>query len=188
VSLTGGNFHGQPISAAMDYLGMVLTFVGGLSERHTNRMFNPVLSGLPDFLVEGKGLNSGLMVAQYTAAALVSENKVLAHPACVDSISVSADQEDYVSMSLTAAMKCRQIIENLGAVIAIQMMGAAQALDFRKPAKPGRGVRAAYEEIRKVVSRLEDDRVLYPDINAIADLVRRNVILEVVEGEVGSLS
>jgi histidine ammonia-lyase len=91
-------------------------------------------------------------------------------------------------MSLTAAMKCRQIIENLGAVIAIQMMGAAQALDFRKPAKPGRGVRAAYEEIRKVVSRLEDDRVLYPDINAIADLVRRNVILEVVEGEVGSLS
>jgi len=187
VCLTGGNFHGQPISAAMDYLGMVLTFVGGLSERHTNRMLNPVLSGLPDFLVEGKGLNSGLMVAQYTAAALVSENKVLSHPACVDSISVSADQEDYVSMSLTAALKCRQIIENLGGVIAIQMMSAAQALDFRQPAKPGRGVQVAYKEIRKVVSHLEDDRVLYPDIQKITELVKNNVILEAVEKEIGPL-
>lgn len=187
ISLTGGNFHGQPIAAVMDFLGMVLTFVGGLSERHTNRLLNPVLSGLPDFLVEGKGLNSGLMVAQYTAAALVSECKVLSHPACVDSISVSADQEDYVSMGPIASMKAREILTNLVGVIAIEMMSAAQAMDFRKPLKAGRGTRIAYEEIRKVVPHLEDDRVLYPDIAAIIKLIQENTILNRIEKEVGPL-
>jgi len=187
ICLTGGNFHGQPIAAALDYLAIPMTFVGGLSERHTNRMLNPALSGLPDFLVEGKGLNSGLMVAQYTAAALVSENKILSHPASVDSISVSADQEDYVSMGPGAAFKLRQIQENLSPILAIQMMAAAQAADFRAPLQPGKGTAVACRKVREKVTHLVDDRVLYPDINAIAEMVRKNVILEAVEKEVGPL-
>jgi histidine ammonia-lyase len=187
ICLAGGNFHGQPIAAALDYLAIPMTFVGGLSERHTNRLLNPALSGLPDFLVEGKGLNSGLMVAQYTAAALVSENKVLSHPASVDSISVSADQEDYVCMGPGAAFKLRQIQRNLAPILGIQMMCAAQAMDFRAPLMPGKGTGAAYREIRKKVAHLEDDRVLYPDINALAEMVRNHTIVEAVEGEVGAL-
>lgn len=187
VCLAGGNFHGQPISLAMDFLAIALTFTGGLSERHTNRLLNPVLSGLPDFLVEGKGLNSGLMVAQYTAAALVSENKILSHPACVDSISVSADQEDYVSMGMTASLKAKQILENLVPVIAIEMLCAAQAMEFRKPLKPGKGTKIAYEKIREVVPKLENDRVLYPDIAKIVKLIKENTILSAVEKEIGHL-
>lgn len=187
ICLTGGNFHGQPIAVALDLLCIILSIVGNLSERHTNRLLNPVLSGLPDFLVEGKGLNSGLMVAQYTAASLVSENKILSHPASVDSIPVSADQEDFVSMAPNAAFKAREILKNVGAIIAIEMMCAAQAMDFRAPLKPGKGTRVAYNEIRKVVPRLVDDRVLYTDINKIAELVRNNAILNAVEREVGGL-
>jgi histidine ammonia-lyase len=187
VCLTGGNFHGQPVGVALDMLGIIMAIVANLSERHTNRLLNPVLSGLPDFLVEGKGLNSGLMVAQYTAAALVSENKTFAHPASVDSISVSADQEDFVSMAPGAAFTAREIIRNVGAVISIEMMCAAQAMDFRKPDKPGKGTIVAYKEIRKLVKHLEDDRVLYPDINNIADKVRDYTILNAVEKAVGPL-
>ena len=161
--------------------------IANLSERHTNRLLNPALSGLPDFLVEGRGLNSGLMVAQYTAAALVSENKVLSHPATVDSISVSADQEDHVAMTPIAVRKLTEILKNVGAVLAIEMMAAAQAFDFRKPLKPGRGTRVAYDVIRQHVDHLEDDRVLYPDINKIAELVRNSTILDAVEAEVGEL-
>lgn len=117
-----GNFHGQPVGMAVDFLCIALAEVADLSERHINRMLNPVLSGLPDFLIEGKGLNSGLMVAQYTAAALVSENKVLSHPASVDSISVSADQEDHVSMGPIAVRKCGEILRNVRAVLAIISM------------------------------------------------------------------
>jgi histidine ammonia-lyase len=188
VHLAGGNFHGQCIGLAMDFLGIAMSEVANLSERHTNRLLNPVLSGLPDFLVEGRGLNSGLMVAQYTAAALVSENKVLSHPATVDSISVSADQEDHVAMTPIAVRKCREILKNVGAVLAIEMMSAAQAFDFRKPLKPGKGNRVAYEVIRQHVSHLQDDRVLYPDINIIAALVRENTILKAVEEKVGELA
>jgi len=187
VYLAGGNFHGQPIGVAMDLLGIIMSIVGNLSERHTNRLMNPVLSGLPDFLVEGKGLNSGLMVAQYTAAALVSENKTYAHPATVDSIPVSADQEDFVAMAPGAAFTAREIINNLSAILAIEMYAAAQAMDFRKPQKPGKGTLAAYHEIRKVVDFLKDDRVLYPDINIIADKVKDNSILDAVEKEIGKL-
>jgi histidine ammonia-lyase len=187
VCLTGGNFHGQPIAAAMDFLGMVFTFAGGLSERHTNRLLNPTLSGLPDFLVEGRGVNSGMMVAQYTAAALVSECKVFAHPACVDSISVSADQEDYVSMAPGAAFTFREILKNYMNVLAIEMMAAAQAFDFRKPSKPGKGTSAAYKEIRKVVRHLEEDRVLYPDIESIARIIGDGTILAAVENAVDGL-
>jgi len=187
VSITGGNFHGQPIAMALDLLGIALANIGNLCERHINRLLNPVLSGLPDFLVEGKGLNSGLMVAHYTAAALVSENKVLSHPASVDSISVSADQEDHVSMGPGAAFTARDILENLRGVISIQLMCATQAMDFRKPLEPGKGTKVAYDEVRKVVTKLEDDRVLYPDIASIKGLIRDDSILNAVEDAVGPL-
>lgn len=182
-----GNFHGQGVGMVVDFLCIAMSEVANLSERHTNRLMNPVLSGLPDFLVEGKGLNSGLMVAQYTAAALVSENKVLSHPASVDSISVSADQEDHVSMGPIAVRKCTEILKNVRTVLAIEMMSAAQAFEFHEGRKPGKGTAAAYRVIRSRVPRLVDDRVLHPDIAAIGELVESNAILEAVENEVGPL-
>jgi histidine ammonia-lyase len=187
VSLTGGNFHGQPIAAALDYLGILLATVANLAERHTNRLLNPVLSGLPDFLIEGKGLNSGFMVAQYTQAALCSENKVYAHPASVDTIPVSADQEDFVSMGPGAAFTARDILKNAQVVVAIEMLTAAQAFDFRAPKKPGKGTAIAHEVIRKHVTHMVDDRVLYPDIEAVTNLVRDNTILDAVETKLGPL-
>jgi len=183
-----GNFHGQGIGMTMDFLCIALAEVANLSERHTNRLLNPALSGLPDFLVEGKGLNSGLMVAQYTAAALVSENKVLSHPASVDSISVSADQEDHVSMGPIAVRKCGEILRNVRTVLAIEMMAAAQAFEFHAGRRPGKGTGAAYGTIRERVPRLVNDRVLHPDIEAIRQLVENGAILEAVEAEVGPLA
>jgi len=185
--LAGGNFHSENMAIAIDFLAIAMSEIANLSERHTNRLMNPVLSGLPDFLVEGKGLNSGLMVAQYTAAALVSENKVLAHPASVDSISVSADQEDHVAMTPIAVRKCGEILRNVGHVLAIEMMSAAQAFDFRLPLEPGQGTRIAYKKVRGVVPHLEDDRVLYPDIEKIGNLVRSGEIVAAVETVVGEL-
>ncbi len=182
-----GNFHGQGVGLVMDYLCIALSEVANLSERHTNRLLNPALSGLPDFLVEGKGLNSGLMVAQYTAAALVSENKVLSHPASVDSISVSADQEDHVSMGPIAVRKCNEILKNVQTVLAIEMMAAAQAFEFHDGRRPGRGTAVAYDVIRSEVPKLVDDRVLYPDIEKIRMLVVENRILDAVEAAVGPL-
>jgi histidine ammonia-lyase len=182
-----GNFHGQGIGMAVDFLCIAMSEVANLSERHTNRLLNPTLSGLPDFLVEGKGLNSGLMVAQYTAAALVSENKVLSHPASVDSISVSADQEDHVSMGPIAVRKCTEILKNVRTVLAIEMMSAAQAFEFHEGRRPGKGTGLAYDLIRTKVPKLVDDRVLYPDIEAIRQLIEDCTILDAVESEVGSL-
>jgi len=187
VHLAGGNFHGQPVAIASDLMGIAMSEVASLSERHTNRLLNPALSGLPDFLVEGKGLNSGLMVSQYTAAALVSENKVLSHPAVVDSISVSADQEDHVSMAPIAVRKLKDILFNVGNVLAIEMMCAAQAFDFRSPKRPGRGTAVAYDLIREKVTHLEDDRPLHPDIAKIYGLVAGSAILDAVEEEIGGL-
>lgn len=185
--LTGGNFHGQSVAAALDFLAIPMTTICGLSERHINRLLNPALSGLPDFLVGGKGVNSGLMVVQYTAAALTSENKVYSHPASVDSIPVSADQEDYVSMGAGAAFKLRQVLDNTTSVIAIHLLCAAQAIDFRQPLKPGKGTDAAYKEIRKQVDFLENDRPLYPDIDVLTEMVRKNTIVDAVEREIGPL-
>jgi histidine ammonia-lyase len=182
-----GNFHGQGVGMAADFLCIAMSEVADLSERHTNRMLNPTLSGLPDFLVEGNGLNSGLMVAQYTAAALVSENKVLSHPASVDSISVSADQEDHVSMGPIAVRKCGEILRNVRAVLAIEMMAAAQAVEFHGGRKLGKGTAVAYDLIRSKVPPLKDDRVLHPDIEAIRQLVESNTILDAVEKAVGPL-
>jgi len=185
--VAGGNFHAQSVGMAMDFLGIAMAEVASLSERHTNRLLNPVLSGLPDFLVEGRGVNSGLMVAQYTAAALVSENKVLAHPGVVDSISVSADQEDHVSMAPVSVHTCQAIIKNVQSVLAIEMLAACQAFDFRKPKKPGKGTAVAYNIIREKVSFMEEDRPLHPDIDGILELIRDNSVLDAVEKEMGTL-
>ncbi len=182
-----GNFHGQGVGMAADFLCIAMSEVANLSERHTNRLLNPTLSGLPDFLVEGKGLNSGLMVAQYTAAALVSENKVLSHPASVDSISVSADQEDHVSMGPIAVRKGTEILKNVRTVLAIEMMSAAQAFEFHEGRRPGKATGIAYDIIRKRVPKLVDDRVLYPDIEAIRQMVEDCSILDAVEAEIGPL-
>ncbi|MGQ9604029.1 MAG: histidine ammonia-lyase [bacterium] len=185
--LSCGNFHGQPVAMALDFLAIAMSEVGGLSERHINRLMNPALNvGLPAFLVKGEGLNSGLMVAHYTAAALASENKLLAHPAVVDNFSMAADQEDHVCMGPLAARKLKEIIWNVIHILAIEMMSAAQALDFLNE-RPGIGTAAAYREIRKAVKPLRKDRVLWPDIQAIAKLIASWRILEAVEAEVGEL-
>lgn len=186
--IAAGNFHGQPVAMAQDFLAIAVAEFADLSERHTNRLLNPVLSGLPDFLVEGKGLNSGLMVAQYSAAALVSENKVLCHPAVVDNISVSADQEDHVCMGFVTARKLTEIVRNTEIVVAIQLMCAAQALDFRRPLVGGKGTEAAYKVIRKHLRRLIDDRPLYPDIEIVTKLVRDGSMIEAVEKAVGRIN
>jgi histidine ammonia-lyase len=188
-----GNFHGQPVAMALDLMAIAMSEIGGLSERHINRLMNPNLNvGLPAFLVKGEGLNSGLMVAQYTAASLASENKILAHPAIVDNFSMAADQEDHVCMGPIAARKLKEIVWNVVNVLAIEMMSAAQALDFLKESlgskwKPGAGTHAAYREIRKVVKPLKKDRVLWPDIQAIAEKILNLDILNTVEATVGPI-
>jgi histidine ammonia-lyase len=186
--LLGGNFHGQPVAFAMDFLGIAVAELANISERRIERLVNPNLSGLPAFLVSDGGLNSGFMIAQYTAAALVSENKVLAHPASVDSIPTSANKEDHVSMGTIAARKCREIAGNTENVIAIELLCAAQALDLFTNLRPGEGTRAAYEVIRGSLPHLEVDRVLSPDIDAMRALMRSGAILEAVERRVGPLA
>jgi histidine ammonia-lyase len=185
--LLGGNFHGQPVALAMDFLGMAAAELANISERRIERLVNPNLSGLPAFLVADGGLNSGFMIAQYTAAALVSENKVLAHPASVDSIPTSANKEDHVSMGTIAARKARAILENVEAVVSIELLCAAQGLDLFTNLKPGEGTLAAYRAIRRAVPHLGADRELAPDIEAVRGLVRSGAILAAVEAAVGPL-
>lgn len=170
--ISAGNFHGQPLALVADYGAIALAELANISERRTEQLVNPALSGLPAFLTEHGGLSSGLMVAQYTAAALVSENKVLAHPASVDSIPTSANQEDHVSMGAHAARKLRDVLDNTAYVIAVELLAAAQALDFRAPLKPGKGVAAAHAAVRAVVPHLATDRYLKPDLEAAHGLLR----------------
>jgi histidine ammonia-lyase len=185
--LSCGNFHGQPVALALDLLAIAMSEVGGLSERHINRLMNPSLNvGLPAFLVKGEGLNSGLMVAQYTAAALCSENKLLASPAIVDNFSMAADQEDHVCMGPLAASKLKEIVWNVINILAIEMMSAAQAIYFLGD-KPGVGVEAAYDVVRKVVKPLKKDRVLWPDIQAIAEKIASWEVLDAVESRAGKM-
>jgi histidine ammonia-lyase len=186
--LLGGNFHGQPVALAMDFLGIAVAELANISERRIERLVNPMLSGLPAFLVSDGGLNSGFMIAQYTAAALVSENKVLAHPASVDSIPTSANKEDHVSMGTIAARKGREIVANTENVIGIELLCAAQALDLFTNLKPGEGTLAAYQAIRRVISHLDTDRFLAPDIDAMRELMRSGAILAAVEDRVGELA
>ncbi|MGI5852793.1 MAG: histidine ammonia-lyase [Bacillota bacterium] len=185
--ISGGNFHGQPLALALDFLGIALAEWANISERRTERLVNPALSGLPAFLTAEGGLNSGMMIAQYTAAALVSENKVLAHPACVDSIPTSANQEDHVSMGSIAARKANQIAGHLASVLAIEVMAACQGIEFCKPLQPGIGTSAAYRAVRAEVAPLVEDRPLYSDIAAITDLITSGRLLKAVEDAIGPL-
>lgn len=179
--ISGGNFHGQPMALAFDFLGIALAELANISERRIESLVNPSISGLPAFLVENGGLNSGFMIVQYTAAALVSENKVLAHPASVDSIPSSGNQEDHVSMGTIAARKAGEIMGNLRRVIAMELMCACQAIDLRS-GKDGLGIgtRAAYEAVRSVCPMLKEDRPLYEDINRCEDLLQGGILLSAV--------
>ncbi len=185
--IEGGNFHGQPVALAADFLGIAMAELANIAERRVERMVNGKLSGLPRFLTEKGGLNSGLMIAQYTAASLVSENKVLAHPASVDSIPTSANQEDHNSMGSIGARKAWQIMRNLENVIAVEFMTAAQALDFHGDMGKGRGTGIAYRMIRDEVAHLDADRLLHDDLRRIARLVEKNAILVSIERSIGSL-
>ena len=182
--IEGGNFHGQSMALAMDFMGIALSELANVSERRTERMVNGALSGLPRFLALNGGLNSGLMIAQYTAASLVSENKVLAHPASVDSIPTSANQEDHNSMGSIAAQKCYKIMQNLENVLAIELMTAAQALEFLKPLKPGIGTSIAYNEIRMIIKPLNNDRLLYKDLKKLLELIKNDSLLNAVEKKI----
>ncbi len=175
--IEGGNFHGQSMALAMDFMSIALSELANVSERRIERMVNGALSGLPRFLAKDGGLNSGLMIAQYTAASLVSENKVLAHPASVDSIPTSANQEDHNSMGSIAAQKCYRILLNLEAVIAIELMTASQAVDFLKPLKCGKGTSIAYNKVREKIPFLEKDRILYDDIQKILSIVKDDSLI-----------
>jgi histidine ammonia-lyase len=171
--ISAGNFHGQPIALAMDFLKIALSEVANISERRIERMVNPQLNNdLPAFLTEGGGLNSGFMIAQYSAASLVSENKVLAHPASVDSIPSSANQEDHVSMGTTAARQALSIYNNVVYVVAIELMVAAQAIDYLEPERLGNQTKMTYNNIRRIVNRLNGDRVINVDIEALAKAIK----------------
>ncbi|MFN8221258.1 MAG: histidine ammonia-lyase [Fimbriimonadales bacterium] len=167
--ISGGNFHGAPLAGVLDYVALSLTDLASISERRIDRMLNPDTNeGLPAFLCAHPGISSGFMMAHVTAAALLNEAKVLSHPASVDSVPTSAGKEDHVSMGMTSALKLRQVVANVAGVLAIEAMVAAEALEYRKPLKPGVGVARAYEQVRTVVPRLEADRMLGPDIDRLA--------------------
>jgi len=177
--ISGGNFHGQPVAFVLDFLGIALSALAGISERRLERMVNPALNeGLPPFLAAGAGLNSGFMMPQVAAASLVSENKVLAHPASVDSITTSGNKEDYVSMGMTAALKLKKIVENTRNAMAIEAMAAAQALDFLAPLKTSKRGQVAHAAIRSVCATMNRDRVMYQDFARIAELIASGKVAE----------
>jgi histidine ammonia-lyase len=170
--ISGGNFHGEPVAFVLDFLAIALSALAGISERRLERLVNPALSeGLPPFLAAGAGLNSGFMMPQVTAAALVSENKIFAHPASVDSITTSGNKEDFVSMGMTASLKLKRVVANTNNVLAIEAMAAAQALDFLAPLKPSKRGQAAHAAIRSVCPTMDKDRVMYQDFARITELI-----------------
>ena len=172
----------------MDFLGIALAEIGSIAERRIERLVNPALSGLPPFLTERSGLNSGYMIVQYTAAALVSENKVLSHPASVDSIPTSANQEDHVSMGTISASKVLRILANLQNILAIELLCACQALEFREPSKMSPAAKAVYDLVREQVPPLKEDRFLEPEIKLARDLVAAGQVLKAVEDIIGSVN
>ncbi len=185
--LTGANFQGSPISLPLDMVAAGLTMVSVMSERRLNRMLNRALSvGLPDFLTKGAGMFSGLMLSQYTADMMIVEQRILSMPSCIQSIPAAADQEDFVSMGMNGALKAKQILKNAHGVLAIELIAAAQALDFRE-FTPGKGSLAGRAAVRKVVEHLDVDRPLFPDHNAMMAAVERCDVLEAVQAEVGPL-
>lgn len=185
--ISGGNFHGQPMALSFDFLGIALAELANISERRLERLVNPALSGLPAFLVEHGGLNSGFMIVQYSAAALVSENKVLAHPASVDSIPSSANQEDHVSMGTIAARKAKEIMENVRRVLAMEIMCACQGIDLRTNNGLGAGTAPVYNKVREYVPVLKEDRPLYEDINKCEELIIDGTIIDVCEKGIGEI-
>ncbi len=186
--VSAGNFHGQPLAFSLDALAMAVAELASISERRVERLVNPNLSdGLPAFLTTDGGLNSGFMIPQYVAAALVSENKSLCHPASVDSIPTSAGQEDHVSMGNAAGLKAWQVVANSERALAIELLAAAQAVEFLAPLEPGRGARATHAIVRSLSPRLRDDRSLSLDIEAVADAVRDGSVVAAVEEEIGEL-
>jgi histidine ammonia-lyase len=187
--VSNGNFHGQPLAFALDALAMASSELANISERRLERLVNPNLSdGLPAFLTTDGGLNSGFMIPQYVAAALVSENKSLCHPASVDSIPTSAGQEDHVSMGNAAGLKAWQVLANSERALAIELLAGAQAVEFLAPLEPGQGVRATHDFIRTLSPRLGDDRPLAPDIEAVAGSIRDGSLVAAVESEIGELA
>lgn len=186
--ISAGNFHGQPVALAMDFLGIAISELANISERRIERLVNPSLSGLPPFLIADSGINSGYMIAQYTAASLVSENKVLAHPASVDSIPTSANQEDHVSMGTIAARKMRQMLTNAENVMAIELLTAAQALEFRNRDEMAPATKAVHDLIRSVVPALHQDRFIAPEIHAMQEMIHSGAFVRAVESVVGDLA
>ncbi|HBB26259.1 MAG TPA: histidine ammonia-lyase, partial [Bacteroidetes bacterium] len=179
--IQGGNFHGQPLALVLDFLAIAIAELASISERRTERLVNHALGGLPRFLTREGGLNSGMMIAQYTAAALVSENKVLAHPASVDSIPTSANQEDHNSMGSIAARKLWDVMRNVETVIAIEILCAARGIELLRPLKSSKHIEQAMEAIRKIVPFREEDTVLYHDIEAVRVSVAGGSLLEAVD-------
>jgi histidine ammonia-lyase len=186
--VSNGNFHGQPLAFALDALAMAVSELASISERRVERLVNPSLSGgLPAFLTSNGGLNSGFMIPQYVAASLVSENKSLCHPASIDSIPTSAGQEDHVSMGNAAGLKAWQVLANCERALAIELLAAAQGVEFLAPLEPGTGVRATRAFVRTLSPRLRDDRPLSGDIEAVADAIRTGSVVTAVEAEIGEL-
>lgn len=180
--ISGGNFHGQPIAFALDYLAIALSALAGISERRIERLVNPALNeGLPPFLAAEAGLNSGFMMAQVTAAALVSENKILAHPASVDSITTSGNKEDFVSMGMTAAIKLKKVVQNARTVLAIEALAAAQALDFLVPLKTSLPLQKVYDQIRRISASVDQDRSLAADFEKMADSIESGKVGDVLD-------
>lgn len=187
-AISGGNFHGQPMALPMDFLGIALAELANLSERRLERLVNPALSnGLPAFLSKKGGLNSGFMIVQYSAASLVSENKVLAHPASVDSIPSSANQEDHVSMGTIAARKALEIAENAKNVLAMELMGACQGIYLRENENLGKATALAYKLVREKMEPVVDDRIMYLDINKYAEILDSREIIRQIEDQFGPL-
>jgi histidine ammonia-lyase len=183
--LSAGQFHGQPVSMVLDYLAVALCTLANISERRVEQLVNPDLSRLPAFLAGRPGLHSGLMIAQVAAASLASENKGLAHPASVDTIPTSANQEDHVSMGVTAARKARAICENTEAVLALELLCAAQAHEFHRDLRAGVGAQAVYELVRSRVRALDADRYLHADIEAARELLTSGEVVRAVEAGIG---
>jgi histidine ammonia-lyase len=172
--ISGGNFHGAPLAFAFDYAAIAITDLMSISERRTDRLVNPDKSeGLPAFLAQRPGVESGFMIAHVAAASLVNEARVLAHPASVDNITTSGGKEDHVSMGMTSALKLRSIVDLAENLFAIELLAAAEGVEYRRPLKAGRGVERAYDALRKVASSLKQDRALSGDIARVAEAIRR---------------
>ncbi len=181
--ISGGNFHGQPIALAMDFLGIAVAELANVSERRLERLVNYQLNDLPPFLTMEGGLNSGFMITQYAAASLVSENKILAHPASVDSIPSSANQEDHVSMGTIAAVKCRKILENTYRVVATEILAACQAIDFRKEERLGYGTSIAYNKIRENIKFIDKDVIMYKEIDKCLEIIQEDSFIDFINAD-----